>query len=306
MKVSIIIPTYNEERDIAETLDAVTALDYPDKEIIVVDDSTDATPQIVQRYGENGVRLIRPMKRGGRCEARNLGIIESKGEVVMVLNADVRPDPDFLRRIERHYLDGYDYVLVNSIVSNTETLFPRYVEAVALANYDDTNVEWSEGFTCRRELAIKAGLFPAGFEVPICAGEDGHFGESLRRLGARKKIDHSIAVKHVAPASFSEYWSIRKGRGKGSPQVRVILRKWPLWKAGAWASLRVIKTLLVIGTILPAAAIVWRITRHSPTPWRDFFPFCGAWLIEQIAFHVGEWEGISEIAEVRRSRACCR
>ena len=46
MKFSIVVPTYNEENDIAGTLDALTSLDYPDKEIIVVDDSTDSTPAI--------------------------------------------------------------------------------------------------------------------------------------------------------------------------------------------------------------------------------------------------------------------
>jgi glycosyltransferase involved in cell wall biosynthesis len=47
MKFSIIIPTYNEERGIGATLEALLSLDYPDREIIVVDDSSDRTPEIV-------------------------------------------------------------------------------------------------------------------------------------------------------------------------------------------------------------------------------------------------------------------
>ena len=82
MKFSIIIPTYNEAADIAATLEALLGLDYGDKEIIVVDDSTDRTPEIVRRYVDRGVRLIHP-GGGGRCEARNLGIREAAGEVVV-------------------------------------------------------------------------------------------------------------------------------------------------------------------------------------------------------------------------------
>ena len=98
MKFSIIIPTYNEAGDIVATLEALLGLDYGDKEIIVVDDSTDQTPEIVRRYVDRGVRLIHP-GGGGRCEARNIGIREAAGEVVVVLNADVRLPADFLQRV---------------------------------------------------------------------------------------------------------------------------------------------------------------------------------------------------------------
>ena len=244
MKFSIIIPTYNEQHDIARTLDAVTALDYSDKEVIVVDDSTDATPEIVKRYASRGVRLIRPERRGGRCEARNRGIQEATGEVVVILNADVRPPPDFIRRVLPYYEQGYDYVLVRSCVTNPEALYARYVESMAAVDHqgDPSWMEWTEGFSCRREVAIKAGLFPTGFTVPICAGEDGYFGNGLRRIGARKKIDFDIIVPHVAPATFREYWHIRKGRGKGCPQVRIFLEGWSVVKDSVWASLRVAKT----------------------------------------------------------------
>ena len=130
MKFSIIIPTYNEEHDITETLEALLKLDYPDKEIIVVDDSTDRTPDIVRGYTDHGVRLIHP-GGGGRCEARNLGIREAAGEILVILNADVHPRPDFLRRLVPHYEQGADYVLVLGKVSNLDNLFARYIGCVS-------------------------------------------------------------------------------------------------------------------------------------------------------------------------------
>lgn len=303
MKFSIVVPTYNEELDIGHTLDALLALDYPDKEIVVVDDSTDRTPEIVRAYAERGVKLIRPEKREGRCGARNLGILEATGEIVIILNADVLLPPDFIRHILPYYEQGYDYVLVKSKVANTEYLFPRYVDSMAAAveSGDPSWMEWTEGFSCRRELAINAGLFPVGFAVPICAGEDGFFGTGLRRLGAKKKIDFDIVVPHIAPTSLSEYWAIRKGRGKGSPQIRRFLQGWSMPRIMLRAMLRIVKTGIYVMTVFPLFWVAGRAASYSPRGfWTDWLPFVYAWLIEQAAFHVGEWQSICEIARAER------
>lgn len=297
MKFSIVVPTYNEQKDIALTLDALVALDYPVKEIIVVDDSRDSTPEIVAQYVERGVRLIRPAKREGRCGARNLGILAATGEVVVILNADVRLPKDFLGKILPYYDEGYDYVLVKSKVANEEDLFARYTQAMAarVEGDDPSWMEWTEGFSCRREMAIRAGLFPTGFAVPICAGEDGFFGNGLKNAGARKRIDFSIVVEHVAPASFSEYWNVRKGRGEGSPQIRRFIQRWSFARLISWAMLRGMKNLVMVALVLPVLFVSWRATRFSQYGLRDLFPFMAAWLVEQVAFHVGEWKSIVEL-----------
>ena len=164
--VSIVIPTFNEAEDIKKTLDACLALDHPLKEIIVVDDSTDETPAIVGRYEKIGpVRLIKREKNfGGRCGARNDGILAAKGEVVVILNADVILPPDFIIRILEHYAAGADYVLVNAEVINQENVFARFVEALHRFHYrnegDYSAAEWTEGFSCRKSVVIAIGLFP--------------------------------------------------------------------------------------------------------------------------------------------------
>jgi glycosyltransferase involved in cell wall biosynthesis len=232
MRFSIIIPTYNEERDIAATLDALLGLDYSDLEIVVVDDSSDRTPEIVGGYARQGVRLIHP-GGGGRCEARNLGIREASGEVVVLLDAAVRLPADFLRRLAYHYQNGADYVRVDAKVANRQFLFPRYVHCVSevfysrAVDYNFAKMDWTEGFSCRREAALKAGLFPTGFPVPFGAGEDGLLGRGLRQIGAKKVIDLSLEVAHVVPASFQGYWHTRQEKGAGSAQVHRFLDRWP-------------------------------------------------------------------------------
>lgn len=304
VKFSIIVPTYNEENDIAGTLEALIALEYPQKEIIVVDDSTDSTPAIVERYAGDGVRLIHP-GGGGRCEARNNGILRATGDVVCILNADVRPRSDFLERLAVHYERGADYVLVASRVSNREDLFARYVDCAAHADYP-TDPSWTEGFSCRREVALEAGLFPVGFAVPIAAGEDGFFGTRLGESGARKVIDNTIVVDNVAPASFSEYWRIRKGRGAGSAQVHRFLDKWSFPRILMWNALKVVKTAIYLVTVVPALLVCHRATRHSERGSADLLPFLYAWAVEQLAFHVGEWESTFEIMAKERKLASAR
>lgn len=305
MKFSIIIPTYNEAGDIAATLEALLGLDYGDKEIIVVDDSTDRTPEIVRRYADRGVRLIHP-GGGGRCEARNIGIQEAAGEVVVLLNADVRLPADFLQRVAYHYQHGADYVLVAARVANRQDLFGRYVECVSdvfyaqasRRNYD--NMEWTEGFSCRKEAALKAGLFPTGFPTPICAGEDGFFGQGLRAIEAKKAIDLSLQVEHVVPASFREFWRNRLGRGAGSAQVHRFLDRWPWWKIILWNTLKTAKTLLWIGTLAPALGVCLNAVRYSERGMADLLPFFYAYAVEQAAAHLGEWQATFGIMKRER------
>ncbi|MHB1300114.1 MAG: glycosyltransferase family 2 protein [Burkholderiales bacterium] len=309
MKFTIVVPTYNEEKDIAGTLGALLSIDYSDKEILVVDDSTDRTPEIVRMYAACGVRLIHP-GGGGRCEARNLGIQQAEGEILCILNADVRPRPDFLQRLAQHYEHGADYVLVGARISNTEYPFARYVGAMADAQYNEETdpdlMEWTEGFSCTKKVALEAGLFPEGYAVPICAGEDGFFGIALRKNGARKVVDFSIVVDHIAPSSFEDYWRIRRGRGAGSAQVHRFLDRWSYPRLILWNALKIIKTALYVGTVIPVFWICARAASHSPKGWQDIVLFAWAWLIEQVAFHVGEWKSTFEIMVREHPHAASR
>ena len=73
LKFSIIIPSYNECDDIRLSIDSAIKQDYQNKEIIVVDDSSDNTPEIIKEYADKGVNLIIGPRKGC-CGARNLGM----------------------------------------------------------------------------------------------------------------------------------------------------------------------------------------------------------------------------------------
>lgn len=94
-KVSVIIPSFNCELYIAETIRSVLNQSMPDVEVIVVDDgSSDKTREIVSAFGAP-VRLI-AQKNAGRCAARNRGIREAAGEFICLLDHDDVWFPDKL------------------------------------------------------------------------------------------------------------------------------------------------------------------------------------------------------------------
>ncbi len=104
-RVSVVIPARNEERDLAAALRSHAASDYPDFEVIVVDDrSTDGTPAIAARFAaaDGRFRVIAgeepPPGWLGKPHALQAGAAAATGEWLLFADADVVYDPDVLRR----------------------------------------------------------------------------------------------------------------------------------------------------------------------------------------------------------------
>ena len=97
--VSVVVPCYNAERFIGETLESVFTQTYPAIEVIVVDDaSTDRSWDLVQRY-EGRARLLRQERNRGGSAARNRGASEASGEFLMFLDADDRLSVDAVEHL---------------------------------------------------------------------------------------------------------------------------------------------------------------------------------------------------------------
>lgn len=97
-KVSILIPAYNSEEFIGETLQSCVDQTYPNVEIIVVDDgSTDRTLSIVKEWKQNYSRIkVYAQQNSGACVARNLAFEKSSGQYIMYLDADDIMSDDFV------------------------------------------------------------------------------------------------------------------------------------------------------------------------------------------------------------------
>lgn len=127
--VSIIIPAYNAERFIRETLDSVVNQTWPEIEVFVVDDgSRDKTVEIARTYESEKLQVF-TQKNQGACVARNKGLSMSKGKYLQFLDAD---DVISLDKIEKqvqvlenagdymaispsvHFMDGENYMTMST------------------------------------------------------------------------------------------------------------------------------------------------------------------------------------------------
>jgi glycosyltransferase involved in cell wall biosynthesis len=102
LRISVIIPAYNEERCIGLTLENIFRMKYPNFEVIVVDDgSTDGTSEIAKRYPIKYIKI----KHSGPAAAKNAGIKEATGELIVIHDAnDLILDEKFLNKIAYSYL----------------------------------------------------------------------------------------------------------------------------------------------------------------------------------------------------------
>jgi glycosyltransferase involved in cell wall biosynthesis len=101
MRISVVIPTYNNERHLSRAIDSVLAQSRPAEEIIVVDDgSTDRTPEIAAAYGDK-IRYLR-QENAGASAARNTGIQAAACEWIAFLDADDEWLPNKLQRQTEH------------------------------------------------------------------------------------------------------------------------------------------------------------------------------------------------------------
>jgi len=92
MKVSIIIPTLNEEEGIAKVLCLIPP--ELNAQVLVVDSSKDTTPLIAQRLGATVIRI-----RGGKGKAMQVGVEHAKGDVLVFMDGDASYDPRFIPKL---------------------------------------------------------------------------------------------------------------------------------------------------------------------------------------------------------------
>ena len=287
---SVIIPTRNEEKDILKTLSAIAANSFSDYEVLVVDASMDHTPDVIRGFNDPRFRLLAQNNRDGRCGARNQGIRMASGEVVIILNADVMIPPDFLARLKKHYDEGADYVIVDSTVENRQHPFGAMVEAEHRYLYHSNReiVNWCEGYSCRRQCALEVGLFPEGFVVPICAGEDAVFSERIAK-SFRRKEDLELVVKHSVPEDLTVFWSQRIGRGEGCSQRQLLLEKWSfaqmLFDGCCWS----LKSFLWIFLFFPIVQYSCKLAAQVPPI--KFYQLIWPIFLSRTAHEIGRWKG---------------
>ena len=124
MKISVIVPTYNEAENIKKLIPMIDSVlkDY-DYEIIVVDDnSPDGTAEVAKKLAEQyPVKVLIREKKKGLASAILYGFMNANGDVLGVIDADLQHPPELLGEMAKKIEDGYDIVIASRYVKGGGT-----------------------------------------------------------------------------------------------------------------------------------------------------------------------------------------
>ena len=168
MKVSVIIPAYNEAEVIGGTIEKIRAM-YPDYELLVVDDgSVDGTPHVAR---EAGARVVKHPYNMGNGAAVKTGIRNAKGEIVVLMDGDGQHAPEDIARFV-HEIGEYDLVVGARGMSSQANLGRGVANWIynSLASYVSNFkvMDLTSGFRAfRRKTVLEfLSLFPNRFSYP--------------------------------------------------------------------------------------------------------------------------------------------
>ena len=114
MKLSVIMPVYNEVRTIEEIIRRVKAVDI-DKEIVIVDDgSTDGTREYLQKISDPLISVFFQEKNMGKGAAVRTGVAAATGDVIVIQDADLEYNPQEYHQLIKPILDGRADVVYGS------------------------------------------------------------------------------------------------------------------------------------------------------------------------------------------------
>jgi dolichol-phosphate mannosyltransferase len=170
-RVSVVLATYNERENILDTIQSIFEHVKDPAEVIVVDDdSADETWKLVENVRDPRVVLIRRVDTRGLASAFNRGIIESRGEIVGWMDADMCMPPSMLPDMIRK-LDEYDIVVGSRYASGGQddraflrVASSRLINGLAQLILGYGIKDYDSGFVVlRRSVFNKVSIIPTGY-----------------------------------------------------------------------------------------------------------------------------------------------
>jgi GT2 family glycosyltransferase len=224
-RISVAVCSYNGSRTIRETLDGINRLEYPNFEVIVVDDgSTDSTPAIASEY--NCQVISTP--NAGLSSARNVALGAATGEIIAYIDDDAIPDPHWL-----HYLAA-KFSQADVAMAGGPNIAPPVSNAVAECvnnapggpTHVLTTDEIAEhlpgcNMAIRKSCLDAVGGFDPRFRV---AGDDVDVCWRLQQKGWKLLFSPGAMVLHHRRDSVRAFWKQQKGYGRAEG---MLAQKWP-------------------------------------------------------------------------------
>ncbi|MCD4782943.1 MAG: glycosyltransferase [Candidatus Eremiobacteraeota bacterium] len=232
--LSVIICTHNRADLLAgsiETLDKQEDVNSGDYEIIVVDDgSTDDTQDRIKNLNTDVEVRYFYKNWGGRSEARNLGIENAGGDVILFVDDDILAPPNFLKSHLKEYESGENIVVRGPIVN--------VAEYEIIPDFKPKPYQFSGAFFCTcnastwRETLLRVGGFDTDFKE--YGFEDNEIGWRLREAGCKVHFCMDAYIFHYKPDEGKEKSVVLEEMKKRAQELgrsaAIYYRKHPHWK----------------------------------------------------------------------------
>lgn len=225
--VSVLIPAYCEGKVIRRTLDGVLAMDYPNLEVVVIDDASDdhTVAEVVPLLRSGKVRLIQKRINEGKAMALNDAIPCLRGELVLIMDADAYPDPLLLRAMVPHFRSSrVGGVTGNPKVANRGTFLAKlqlieFTSIVSLLRRAQR--VWGRLLTMSGVVGVfrKSALIDAGLYSPEMATEDIDISWKLQKRFYDLRYESRAIVWMQVPPTFARLWRQRVRWAKGLSQI---------------------------------------------------------------------------------------
>ncbi|NUO82496.1 glycosyltransferase family 2 protein, partial [candidate division KSB1 bacterium] len=250
-EISVIVPSYNSEKTIAACLQALVQQELAAPfEIILVDSSTDRTPEIVRAQFPQ-IRVFHLKEKTLPGVARNHGLAHARGEILALTDSDCIVEPRWLQAIQAAHATG-EYHVIGGGVRNAfpwhpisiAEFFLEFREFSVYSPRREIDVLPTNNLSVRRAIFARFGTFS-----DLRASEDVVFIHQLRSHGVKVLFEPRIRIRHMNRRAWQPYLRNQNILGKHSALTR---RLFPLpgaalaakpWVAPLLPFIRTVRTL---------------------------------------------------------------
>jgi cellulose synthase/poly-beta-1,6-N-acetylglucosamine synthase-like glycosyltransferase len=215
-KISLIVPAYNEEDIIVETIEKLKKINYPkDKlEIIVVDDgSKDRTYEIAKKFESEQIKVF-TKPNSGKASTLNFGIEKTKNEFVGVMDADTYMEKNALRECMKYFNEEGVAAVVSHILVSRKTTFWEKMQSIETMVIAFTRkaeefpnvIRATPGPLAiyRKEVLVKL----KGFDEKVLV-EDVEIAWNILSRGYKIRMAFDAVVYSFYPSTFKKWWRTR-------------------------------------------------------------------------------------------------
>jgi len=222
IRVSVVVPSFNNSDILPTCLDALLAQDFPieDYEIVIVDDgSTDDTRDAVSRYAGRSPEIrYCHQENQGPAAARNHGAREARGAIIMFTDDDCEPESNWISEMYRPFEESKgDVCAVKGAYRTRQTsLIAQFAQAEFENRYRKMRQAEHIDFVDTYAAAFKRDVFLAlhGFDTrfPVANNEDVEFSYRMASHGHKMVFNPEAVVFHRHPDTLFSYLKLKFGR----------------------------------------------------------------------------------------------